>query len=192
MTTARPLPGWGCRRSDLDFGGRGAAFLSRKRGIWRCLKSKKLQAHRPHFWPIFAAAALVGFGFADYSLIAFHFARVGTVPAPLIPVFYAVAMGTAGAASLVFGRWYDRRGLVVLVPGPWSACWSRRFASSAASGLALAGTALWGVALGVHESIMAAAIADLVPGGTGPGLWPVLRDFRHRLVRRIERAGFSV
>jgi predicted MFS family arabinose efflux permease len=109
------------------------------------------------------SAGLVAFGFADYSLIAFHFARVGSVPATVIPIFYAVAMGTAGAASLVFGRWYDRRGLAVLWPATIVGIFVAPLTFFGGFWPALAGTALWGVALGVQESVMAAAIADMVP-----------------------------
>jgi predicted MFS family arabinose efflux permease len=109
------------------------------------------------------AVALVAFGFADYSLIAFHFARSGAVSADWIPIFYAVAMGTAGAASLVFGRWYDRRGLVVLLPATIVGVFVAPLAFFGGFWTALLGTALWGVALGVQESVMSAAIADMVP-----------------------------
>ncbi len=55
-------------------------------------------------------------GFADFPLIAFHFARTSTVSSTWIPVFYAVAMGVGGMGSLVFGRLFDRVGLFVLIP----------------------------------------------------------------------------
>jgi predicted MFS family arabinose efflux permease len=117
----------------------------------------------PAFSAYCVAVALVGFGFADYSLIAFHFARVGMVSATWIPIFYAVAMGTAGAASLVFGRWYDRQGLSVLTPAIFAGILVAPLCFFGGFWVALLGTALWGVALGVHESIMSAAIADMVP-----------------------------
>ena len=117
----------------------------------------------PALWAYIFSAGLVAFGFADYSLIAFHFARVGTISAPFIAVFYAVAMGTAGAASLVFGRWYDRRGLSVLLPATLIGIFVAPLCFLGGFWAAMLGTALWGVALGVQESIMAAAIADMVP-----------------------------
>src|SRR6202034_4088002 len=59
------------------------------------------------FWIYLAAAALVAAGFADFPIIAYHFQHAATVPATLIPIFYAVAMAVSGAGSLVFGRLYD-------------------------------------------------------------------------------------
>src|SRR5579862_2370717 len=45
------------------------------------------------YWWYCAAAALVGFGFADYSLVGFHLSRGHVVSGAWIPVFYAFAMG---------------------------------------------------------------------------------------------------
>jgi MFS family permease len=68
------------------------------------------------FWIYLGAAALVAVGFADFPLIAYHFQRSGTVRADLIPVFYGAAMAVSGAGSLVFGRMFDRHGIVMLIP----------------------------------------------------------------------------
>ena len=115
------------------------------------------------FWIYLAGAALVGAGFADYPLIAYHFQKTSSVPGTWVPVFYAVAMGVSGAGSLVFGRLFDRHGIVVLVP---LTIVSALFAPLAFLGgfwLSLAGAALWGLGMGVHESVMPAAVARMVP-----------------------------
>jgi MFS family permease len=117
------------------------------------------------FWVYVAGAGLVAAGFADFSLMAFHFEKQGTVATALVPVFYATAMGASGLGSLVFGRMFDRRGIVVLVP---LTVVTALFAPLAFLGNELAaffGTVLWGVGLGVHESVMAAAVAQIVPSG---------------------------
>ena len=62
--------------ADGSDGARGAAAL------WLCrasvaMRRRRSAAHLPRaFWIYAAASALVGFGFADYPLIAFHFARI--------------------------------------------------------------------------------------------------------------------
>jgi predicted MFS family arabinose efflux permease len=117
----------------------------------------------PAFWWYAGAAALIGFGFADYPLIAFHYAKAGTVSAVAIPIFYAGAMGASGAGSLVFGRWFDTRGLGVLVPGILIGAAVAPLVFFGGFALALTGTLLWGIALGVHDAIMTAAIAQMVP-----------------------------
>lgn len=76
------------------------------------------------------AAGLVGFGFADFSLVAFHLSKAQTVAPEWVPVFYAFAMGAGGLGSLALGKLFDRSGLSVLVPvpvvvvayAPWAAC----------------------------------------------------------------------
>lgn len=115
------------------------------------------------FWIYLAGAVLVGAGFADFPLIAYHFARTQLVSPGLIPVFYAVAMGVSGIGSLLFGRLFDRMGLLVLIP---LTLLSALFAPLVFLGgfwLALLGMALWGLGMGVHESIIPAAVTLMVP-----------------------------
>lgn len=112
-----------------------------------------------------AAAALAGFGFIDYPLIAFHFSAANILSPAWIPVFYALAMGAGGISALVSGRWYDARGLRVLIPGLiiGAAVTPLTFLGGAA--LALVGVLLWGAAQGVQDAVMEAAIAGFVPEG---------------------------
>ncbi len=115
------------------------------------------------FWVYLAGAVLVAAGFVDFPLIAYHFARTSTVSSTLIPVFYAVAMGVGGIGSLLFGRLFDRFGIFVLIP---LTLLSAVFAPLVFLGgfwAALVGVALWGLGMGVHESIIPAAVAHMVP-----------------------------
>jgi hypothetical protein len=121
------------------------------------------QGLRPDFWLYLCAVGLVAAGFADFSLMAFHFATAHTVDPSLIPVFYSAAMGVGGLGSLVFGRAFDRFGIIVLVPLTVGSALFAPFVFLGGSGLAFVGTLLWGVGMGVHESIMAAAVAAMVP-----------------------------
>lgn len=117
------------------------------------------------FWVYIVGAGLVAAGFADFSLMAFHFEKTRTVDPALVPIFYAVAMGTSGLGSLLFGRLFDRRGIVILVPLTVGTALFAPLAFLGNGVAAFAGTILWGVALGVHESVMAAAVAQIVPAG---------------------------
>ena len=115
------------------------------------------------FWVYLVGAVLVAAGFTDFPLIAYHFAQASTVSSTLIPVFYAVAMGMGGIGSLIFGRLFDRVGIAVLVP---LTLLSALFAPLVFLGgfwAALVGVALWGLGMGVHESIIPAAVALMVP-----------------------------
>jgi predicted MFS family arabinose efflux permease len=114
------------------------------------------------FWIYLVGAALAGAGFADYPLIAYHLQRSSTVGSGLIPIFYAVAMAISGLGSLAFGRMFDRSGIAVLVP---LAVVSAAYAPLAFFGgfwVAFAGVAIWGLGMGVQESVMSAAVAPMV------------------------------
>jgi predicted MFS family arabinose efflux permease len=115
------------------------------------------------FWWYAASAALLGFGFADFSLIAFHLLKGGVVAAPTVPIYYAIAMGASGAGALVFGRWFDARGLVVLAPAAFIGAAATPLAFLGGSVAALAGVILWGLAMGVQNALMSASVARLVP-----------------------------
>jgi len=115
------------------------------------------------FWVYLTGAVLVAAGFADFPFLAYHLGRTSIVPGALIPVFYAVAMGVSGIGSLLFGRLFDRFGIAVLVP---LTILSALFAPLVFLGsfwVALLGVALWGLGIGVHESIIPAAVAPMVP-----------------------------
>jgi len=117
------------------------------------------------YWIYLAAAAAIAAGFADFPLIAFHFQKAGVVRGSLVPISYAIAMGVSGAGSLVFGRAFDRRGILVLVPLTVVTAAYAPLAFLGHSWVAIAGVVLWGLGMGVHESILSAVIATMV----GPG-----------------------
>src|SRR5258706_11414779 len=114
-------------------------------------------------WPYAASGALTAFGFSDYPLIAFHFTKAHVMSAALVPVLYSVAMGASGAGSLVFGRWFDARGLSVLVPGLVVTAAAAPLVFLGDFELAVIGALIWGLALGIHDAIMNAAVATMVP-----------------------------
>ncbi|HVA61723.1 MAG TPA: MFS transporter [Mycobacteriales bacterium] len=114
------------------------------------------------FWVYLAGAALVGAGFADFPLIAYHLEKARVVSTTLVPVFYAVAMAVGGAGSLVFGRLFDRFGMRLLLP---LTVLSGIYAPLAFLGgfwTSFVGIILWGVGTGVQESIIPAAVAAMV------------------------------
>jgi MFS family permease len=115
------------------------------------------------FWIYMAGAALVAAGFADFSLVAFHFHKASIVPNLWIPIFYSVAMAASGLGSLIFGRVFDRAGIGILVPLTVISAASAPLVFLGGFWLALAGVALWGLGMGVHESIIPAAVATMIP-----------------------------
>jgi predicted MFS family arabinose efflux permease len=114
------------------------------------------------FWIYLAGAALVAAGFADFPIIAYHFQRSGVVHADLTPIFYAAAMAVSGAGSLVFGRLFDRYGIGLLIPLTVLAAVYAPLAFLGGFWASLVGVCLWGLGMGVHESIIPAAVAPMV------------------------------
>jgi MFS family permease len=143
-------------------------------------RPEDLEAHTPAvhaegmgraFWIYLIGAGLVAAGFADYQLIAFHLQKHGIASAIWIPIFYSVAMATSGAGSLLFGRLFDRFGVVVLIPLTLVSIASAPLVFLGGFNLALAGAALWGLGMGVHESIIPAAVATMVPAERRPSAY---------------------
>lgn len=125
------------------------------------------------FWIYLAGAALVAAGFADFSLIAFHFQKASAVPSLWIPVFYSVAMATSGLGSLIFGKLFDRSGIWILIPLTLVAAASAPLVFLGHFWLALVGVALWGLGMGVHESIIPAAVATMIPQERRPSAYGI-------------------
>jgi len=114
------------------------------------------------FWIYLGAAVLVGAGFADFPLIAYHFERSRLVTTDLVPVFYAVAMAVGGAGSLVYGRLFDRFGMRLLVPLTLLSALYAPLVFLGGFWAGLAGVVFWGIGTGVQESIIPAAVAKMV------------------------------
>ena len=115
------------------------------------------------FWIYLAGAALVAAGFADFSLMAYHFQKAEIVETNWVPIFYAVAMGTSGLGSLVFGRLFDRVGIGLLIPLTVVSALFVPLVFLGGFWGALIGCGLWGLGMGVHDSVVPAAVAVMVP-----------------------------
>lgn len=115
------------------------------------------------FWIYIVAIGCIAAGFVDFPLIAYHFKKIALVPDVWIPVFYSIAMGVDALAALVFGRLFDRLGFSVLVGAVLLSAFFAPLVFLDGFYWALVGMALWGVGMGAQESIIRAAIAELVP-----------------------------
>ena len=71
-------------------------------------------------------------------------------------------MAVSGAGSLVFGRLFDRYGIGMLVPLTVVAAAYAPLAFLGGFWASLVGACLWGLGMGVHESIIPAAVAPMV------------------------------
>ena len=114
------------------------------------------------FWLYLTAAGLAAAGFADFPLIAYRLQRTGAVDAQLTPVFYAAAMAVGGAGSLLCGRLFDRHGTLILIPLTAITALYAPLAFLGGFWAVLVGVCLWGLGMGVQESIIPAAVAGMV------------------------------
>jgi len=126
------------------------------------------------FWFYLAAVGLVAAGFADYPLIAFHIKQHNIFADKWIPLLYAIAMGVDGLAALLFGKWYDKAGMLSLAAAVVLSSFFAVFAFASGAVLIIIGVVLWGIGMGAQESIIRAVVADIVPvnrRGTGYGIF---------------------
>src|SRR6266568_3197484 len=126
------------------------------------------------FWTFSVAAAFIGAGYADFSLLAYHFGKAAVVAPPWIPILYAVAMVAAAGAALWLGRRFDRAGILVLVPVTAISALSAPLAFLGGPALVTVGVIFWGIGMGAQESVMRAVIGSMAPPdrrGTAFGLF---------------------
>jgi MFS family permease len=115
------------------------------------------------YWLYVVAVGLIGAGYADFPLIAYHFSKTEVASPKWIPIFYAAAMGVDAVAALILGRLFDRLGMPVIVAVTLLAVLFAPLVFLGGFHLALLGMVLWGTGMGAQESIIKAALADMVP-----------------------------
>jgi MFS-type transporter involved in bile tolerance (Atg22 family) len=71
-------------------------------------------------------------------------------------------MASDAGAAILFGRWFDRVGLRALVSATLLAAGFAPLAFLGGSPAVVLATVLWGVGIGVQESILRAAVAEMV------------------------------
>ncbi len=126
------------------------------------------------FWGYSGFTALTMLGYATFAILAYHLQVQHVVPTYQIPIVYAAAMGVDALAALASGWVYDRIGLRGLAVLPVLAAAVPALSFSTDPTLIWIGAIVWGAAMGIHESTMKAAVADLVPAprrGTGYGVF---------------------
>ena len=115
------------------------------------------------FWVYVLSIGLIAAGFADFALIAFHFQQSTLVPKAWIPLLYALAMGVDAIAALAFGRAFDRVGPISLVFVIVVSAFAAPFVFLGGVNAVILGMALWGAGMAARESVIRAAVAELVP-----------------------------
>lgn len=135
------------------------------------------------FWLYTLFTFVTTLGFCSFILLAFHFKSANILSDAQIPLYYAIAMGVDGVAALSIGKLYDvaksrsnnhNAGLNLLVAIPLITLLMPLFAFSKNHIFIIIGVLCWGVVMGIHETIMRSAIADITSlnkRGTGYGIF---------------------
>lgn len=135
------------------------------------------------FWVYILGIGFFGFGFLDYALIVLHVAKTylaaGGVQSWLtsetLPLLYALAMVFDAVSALVFGLFYDKKGMLAPV---WATIISAPFVffvfAFHSPAMLLIGVVLWGIGMGAEESVLKAVVAKIIPKekrATGYGIF---------------------
>jgi len=126
------------------------------------------------FWVYVAAAVLIAAGYADFPLIAFHFAKTALISPVWIPITYSLAMAADATAALLLGRLFDRIGIGAMLLATCASALAAPLAFLGVPAVAMIGIVLWGVGMGAQASVMSAAIARFAPAsrrGTAYGIF---------------------
>jgi MFS family permease len=118
-------------------------------------------SHAYWLYLIFIAVSISGY--AHFQLISYHFSLSNVVPVLQIPIFFAIAMAIDALAALAVGQLYDRIGLPILVTVPLLSLPIAPLAFSASYEMAFVSIMLWGAVMGIQETVMRAALADIIP-----------------------------
>jgi MFS family permease len=79
-----------------------------------------------------------------------------------IPLLYAGAMGVNGVTAMVFGRAFDRFGVVVLVIGILLSIFALPLGFLGGSAAVVGAVACWGIGLGAQDASLRAGISQVV------------------------------
>ncbi|HEV2327299.1 MAG TPA: MFS transporter [Verrucomicrobiae bacterium] len=115
------------------------------------------------YWLYAVAGMCVAAGFADFSLVAFHFHRTHVVPQNLIPIFYSAAMVTGAITPPVFGKLLDKTGLAIVLLAFFLGALFAPCVFLGGFSFALLGMVLWGLGMGAQDSLLKAVLIDVIP-----------------------------
>ncbi len=138
---------------------------------------------QPTFWIYTAFTFFATLGFLNFSIIGYHLKAEGIFSDGNITLLYGIAMGIDAITALLFGKIYDNlksktgiktSGLLTLLAIPFLSIILPIFTLTDSKVLVIIGMIVFGIIMGVHETIMRSAIADIVPfykRGTGYGVF---------------------
>ncbi|HEY4320925.1 MAG TPA: MFS transporter [Gemmatimonadales bacterium] len=124
--------------------------------------SREPQQLPPVFRTYVIGAGLIAVGFIDFPLLAYHFQQTALFAPADIPLLYAGAMAINGITALVYGRLFDRFGVVVLALGLLLSMLALPLGLLFGPAGAIAAVACWAAGLGVQDATLRSGISQVV------------------------------
>ena len=149
------------------------------------IKQRQFQSEslRPTFWIYTAFTFFCTLGFLNFSIIGYHLKANRLLSDGNITLLYSVAMIVDAITAIIIGRAYDQMkrrigtktgGLAVLGAIPAITLLIPFLALGTSTTMIILGMIIFGIIIGVHETIMRSAIADITPfnkRGTSYGIF---------------------
>lgn len=117
------------------------------------------------FWLYAVFTFISVLGFANFPIISYHLKLQNVISEVQIPTLYAVAMAIDAVVAIIIGKTYDKKGFASLIAIPVLTLPIAFLGFSTNSIFAIIAVILWGAVMGIHETIMRAAIADITAIG---------------------------
>ena len=119
-------------------------------------------ANLPHvFWMYVLAAGLLACGYIDFPCLRSAL-KVQIYSAAAIPLLYVGAMAVNGLTALLFGRLFDRFGLITLVFGILFSMLALPLGFLGGTAAAIASVFCWATGLGAQDACLRSGIATVV------------------------------
>ncbi|WP_461833205.1 MFS transporter, partial [Desulfothermus sp.] len=128
------------------------------------LSDNKIKQNIPSiFWIYVVFSATSVMGFVNFQIISYHFKVQHILSDSSIPVIYALAMGIDAIFALIIGRIYDKVGLKTVLIIPFVNLLIPFFVFTKSINFLILGIIIWGMVMGMYETVMRASIADIIP-----------------------------
>ena len=132
------------------------------------------------FWYYSLFTFISVLGFVNFPVISYHFMSRNILSQSFIPTLYAIAMAVDGGFALLIGKFYDKIRFTSLALIPILTLPIAFLGFSMSPVFAIVSMVLWGCVMGIHETVMKAAIADIIPiakRGTAYGIFNTIYGF---------------
>lgn len=128
---------------------------------YRKVELKSFQ-HKRLFWIYLIGAGLVGAGYADFALIAYHLGKAAVFSPVWVPLIYALIMGVSSLSSPFLGHLYDRYGMVILVLVTLLSILAVPLLFLGGQVAVICGAVLWGLGMSGIGPVMRAVVAQMI------------------------------